>query len=78
MQMPQATAKLREKFWDMNAQGIATSDGIYQCENILKKYGIRCEKCVIDLTEYEIDRELNDEINDAIEFLVDEWDYEVK
>jgi len=71
--MPQSTIELRDKFWHRDEDGVPTSDGIEECEDILRKYGVTFARGYISTTG--IDVGISEELNDAIEFLVYEWDY---
>lgn len=61
--MPQSTDRLRQKFM------VDGADGIYTCERIIEAAGGSVLKGVIRYSGE--DRE----VEDAIQFLVDEWDY---
>lgn len=65
--MPQSSEKLQKKFM------IDGSDGIGEAEDIIINAGGRVEQGFITLP-----LECNDDIFDAAQFLIEEWDYDVK
>lgn len=81
--MPSSDERLRAKFM------INGSDGILECENIIKKHGGKIIKGMIEypsnnpLTgtpdwKYIITIEDGNNLNDAINYLIWEWDYGLK
>ena len=77
--MPSSTDRLRAKFFKHDAEGNPTSDGIIEAEYILKKYGFELvDKYWIkwpDNWADPTDPDNHAEIKDAIDWLLDEWDY---
>ena len=61
--MPQGSERLRDKF-------MVDGDGIVHCENIINKAGGIIDSCIIRINCTE-----DQEVLDAIQFLIEEWDY---
>lgn len=65
--MPQGPQRLRDRFM------IGRSDGIAEAEKIILDAGGFINKGMIDLP-----LTLNDDVRDAVQYLVEEWDYGIE
>lgn len=70
--MPSSTERLREKFMRKNADG-SIDDGIKAAQKVIDDAGGKIVKrCYIDISEIKV---FNGDVQDAIDFLIDEWDF---
>lgn len=76
--MPTTYETLRKKFFVYDDKGNVTDDGIAKAEAILIASGYTVDKGYIDVVNFNHDQYTNGEIQDAIQFLIEEWDYSMK
>lgn len=69
--MPSSTQRLREKF--MKKQDGSIDDGIDAAQKVIRDAGGEIKKNhYIDISNI---KEFNGDVQDAIDFLIDEWDF---
>lgn len=70
--MPSSTQRLREKFMKKKQDG-SIDDGIDAAQKVIRDAGGEIKKNhYIDISNI---KEFNGDVQDAIDFLIDEWDF---